>query len=331
VVAPAIGRYLNVRWFAFAIVTVGVVLPVHNGEEYIGDAIESVLAQTHKDLDLVVVDDNSTDTTAAVVREYEDSRITLLQNEENRGVAMSRNRGVDAVSGDLLAFIDHDDVWRPEKLEQHLKRHRDGGSDVVYSDIEHISANGEPLATSESHDPDPSSEALVRQFLFYGGGMITTMSSVTVCREAWETIGGEEGALEISGDVDLYLRLAGEYTFERVPEPLVKKRQHEENISDDHEQIYRDHKLILERALDRYDFLSHEEVSSKRARMAYRRATGELAVGESRQALRFARESLAHEFAPKPVAVAMLAAVDIASGPLSLGRRLLSIRSDGES
>ena len=96
---------------------VSVILPVYNGARFVAEAVESVLAQTFAPLELIVIDDGSTDTSAEILACYPD--IQLIR-QENAGVAAARNRGVEAASGKILAFIDQDDRWRPDKLDHQL-------------------------------------------------------------------------------------------------------------------------------------------------------------------------------------------------------------------
>ncbi len=102
---------------------VTVVMPAYNSEKTIGDAIESVLAQTYTDFELIVVDDCSKDRTAEVVQGYvsRDPRVRLICNEINGGVSKSRNRAVQEASNDWIAFLDSDDCWTCEKLEEQLR------------------------------------------------------------------------------------------------------------------------------------------------------------------------------------------------------------------
>jgi glycosyltransferase involved in cell wall biosynthesis len=301
---------------------VGIVLPVKDGGEYVGSAIESVLAQTYDDFELVVVDDGSTDGTPEVVRGFDDPRVTLVENERNLGVGASRNRGADRVGGELLAHIDHDDVWQPSKLQRHVAAHRATGADLVYSDVREVAADGTVLRERTLPDPQPAGPPLVRQLLFGGGAVVVTMSCVTIRRATWTSVGGEAHDYQVSGDVDLYVRLAGSHAFARVPEPLVDKRSHGGNISDDYRTIYRNHQRILSRALARYPFLDGTDEQHKRARMAYRRATSALRVGRADEAARYGRESLAHERRLRPALVAGLAALDRLAGPFDPGHRL---------
>jgi glycosyltransferase involved in cell wall biosynthesis len=97
---------------------ISVILPVHNREDTLGRAIRSVLDQSFKDFELIVVDDGSKDASAKVVREFDDSRINFIQLPENRGGNVARNAGLKAAKAPLIAFLDSDDVYLPQKLER---------------------------------------------------------------------------------------------------------------------------------------------------------------------------------------------------------------------
>lgn len=101
---------------------VSVVMPAYNSEKYIRAAIRSVLDQTWTDFELIVVDDGSRDSTVNIVEGLaaEDSRVVLLKNAQNEGVASSRNRGVASAHGEWIAFLDSDDLWRKDKLEKQI-------------------------------------------------------------------------------------------------------------------------------------------------------------------------------------------------------------------
>src|SRR6056297_1399486 len=101
--------------------TVSVIVPTYNRADSLPRTIDSVLAQTHDDLELVVVDDASTDDTETVVERYEDDRVTYLEHATNRGGSAARNTGIRASDGDYVAFLDSDDEWHPEKLERQVR------------------------------------------------------------------------------------------------------------------------------------------------------------------------------------------------------------------
>lgn len=115
--------------FKMAKLTVSAVIPVFNGESRISDAIESALGQTHPLIDIVVVDDGSTDETLSVAKRYP---VTVI-SQQNAGPGAARNTGAYASRGDWLAFLDHDDKWHPEKTERQLAVASDPRIGVVYS------------------------------------------------------------------------------------------------------------------------------------------------------------------------------------------------------
>ena len=99
-----------------------IITPLYNGEEFIKDAVESVLAQTYENWELLVIDDGSADNGYNIVKEYsdKDKRIKLLKNEKNSGVTKTRNKGIESSKGRYIAFLDSDDMWQKEKLERQI-------------------------------------------------------------------------------------------------------------------------------------------------------------------------------------------------------------------
>jgi teichuronic acid biosynthesis glycosyltransferase TuaG len=126
---------------------VTVIMPAYNVERFIGQAIDSVRNQTFTDWQLLVLDDGSRDGTCDVVqkRAEEDSRIRLLRNEQNMGVAKTRNRGFELCTSPYVALLDSDDVWHPAKLERQLEVMRATGADVCYTSYGIMDASGEKV------------------------------------------------------------------------------------------------------------------------------------------------------------------------------------------
>lgn len=124
---------------------VTVIMPAYRARNYIEAAVRSVMAQTLTDWELIVIDDCSGDETPELVRalEREDDRIRLVCNEQNMGVARTRNRGMDLARGKYIALLDSDDVWLPEKLERQLARMDREGADVCYCSYAIVDARGE--------------------------------------------------------------------------------------------------------------------------------------------------------------------------------------------
>lgn len=124
---------------------VSVVMPAYNAAPYLRAAVASVQAQTHRDWELIIVDDCSPDDTYTIAEGLakEDSRIRPFRNPRNSGAAATRNYGVSQSRGAYVAFLDSDDTWRPEKLERQLARLRSAGADLCYTSYALVSENGE--------------------------------------------------------------------------------------------------------------------------------------------------------------------------------------------
>jgi len=113
---------------------VSIVIPTHNGQRHIAATLDSVLAQRHRPLEILVVDDGSTDSTAQIVRGYA-PEVGLIEQDQG-GHPAARNTGIRAASGEFLAFLDHDDLWSPDKLERQMACfERDAALDLVFGHI----------------------------------------------------------------------------------------------------------------------------------------------------------------------------------------------------
>ena len=127
---------------------VSVVIPAYNCETFVEASVRSAMAQSVRDIEILVVDDGSTDGTAAVVEALcrEDERVNLIRPGENRGVAEARNLGVRSARADWVAFLDSDDLWMPEKLEKQLSLRDASGASLLYTGASCIDHDGAPLA-----------------------------------------------------------------------------------------------------------------------------------------------------------------------------------------
>lgn len=124
---------------------VSVIMPAYNAERFIAEAIDSVLNQTVKNIELIVVDDCSSDGTCRIVEEYtqKDSRVKLLRNEHNLQVAQTRNRGLEICRGEYVALLDSDDLWYPTKLEKQINAAGIENADIVYCSYAIVDEAGE--------------------------------------------------------------------------------------------------------------------------------------------------------------------------------------------
>jgi glycosyltransferase involved in cell wall biosynthesis len=205
---------------------VSVIMPVLNGQKYIGEAIESILAQTYPFYELVLVDDGSTDSTIEKVRQYESKmEIRYVSHSTPRGIPRSMNDGIRASSGDFIAFLDHDDAWMPEFLEtqvSYLDSHPDVG--MVHSDFQTIDPNGNILEASIARyrnkiRPSGSVFGPLFQDSFIVG------NSVLIRRGCFEELGLFDESLRW-GDYLMWMRISRHYRVDYVDDVLTKYRQH---------------------------------------------------------------------------------------------------------
>ncbi|MEW6247794.1 MAG: glycosyltransferase [Nitrospirota bacterium] len=202
---------------------VSVVIPLYNARDVIRETIESVLAQSWKDYDIVVVDDGSTDGSEAIVREFGD-RVHYVR-QDNGGVARARNRGIAESIGEYIALLDHDDLWHPAKLEKQvavLDRRPEVG--IVITDVAHIDRDGKPMGViGAGYNP---SETFARLFV---RGYVPTPSAAMIRRSVLQTVGGFDERFHSAGldDHELWTRIAAQYDIANIAEPLTYHRNRE--------------------------------------------------------------------------------------------------------
>jgi glycosyltransferase involved in cell wall biosynthesis len=200
---------------------ISVVIPVWNGADFLAEAIDSALAQTWPDVEVIVVDDGSTDdgATVAVAQRYGD-RIRLLRRPHG-GVSAVLNAGIDAMSGAYFAWLSHDDVFLPDKLATQMAAIRRHGSDaIVYTDYELVDAGLRRIKVKRLPDLTPGAFRLwlMTHSALHGGTILVP--------RAW--LDGErfDERLTTTQDYDMWFRLALRYPFLHVPEVLLRYRIH---------------------------------------------------------------------------------------------------------
>src|SRR5262245_47736384 len=219
---------------------VSVVVPAYNCAPLIGETLESVYGQTYGNWEVIVIDDGSTDETRAALAPHI-GRIRYF-HQENRGTAAARNAGVRQARGELIAFLDHDDIWLPQKLELQVQVIQ-GSSEcaLVFTDGETFTADGirKPSVISTRFDrlidAHRTEDLMVvkgdifRNLLF--GNEIASASAVVVRRECLERAGGFDEGIAISDDYDLWLRIARQHMVALIRRRLYKWRWHDASQS----------------------------------------------------------------------------------------------------
>ena len=156
---------------------VTVIMPAYNAESFIEEAIESVVNQTETSWELIVIDDCSKDSTRSRIRELSlrDSRIHLVENPENMGVAKTRNRGLEMFRGEYVAFLDSDDYWRPQMLKKMVSRAEETGADIIYCSYELVDEAGKKVCNDFLVPPKTSfEESLVRSVITCSTVLLTS-------------------------------------------------------------------------------------------------------------------------------------------------------------
>jgi glycosyltransferase involved in cell wall biosynthesis len=224
--------------------TVSVIIPTYNYACFLREAIDSALVQTRPPLEVIVVDDGSTDDTAAVLARYGD-RIRVLR-QQNQGVATARNTGIAAARGDYLAFLDSDDAWHPRKLELQMQRFEaEPELGLVHCGADIIDAEGRTLDTMLRGMEGHVAEAMLRldrEVIMPQG------SSIVVPKRVAEEIGGFDVRLPPSEDWDFCYRVTKRYPIGYVREVLVRYRLHGSGIHMNIARMERAMLLALEKA-----------------------------------------------------------------------------------
>ena len=270
--------------------TISVIIPTYNYARYLPEAIDSALGQTYAPVEVIVVDDGSTDATPDVLAAYGD-RIRVLR-QTNQGVAVARNAGIAAARGEYLAFLDSDDIWCPRKLELQIARFdMDPSLGLVHCGLETFDGEGQPsevrLRGMEGH--------VAHDMLRFNNDVIMTGSNIIVPKRVAEEIGGFDSRLPPSEDWDFCYRVATRYPIGFVAEVLVRYRKHGSGIHMNIAKMENASLLALKKA-----FASDDPAVQSLRNLSYGRLHRILAgcYFETRQLSRFAShvlQSLRHD------------------------------------
>jgi glycosyltransferase involved in cell wall biosynthesis len=201
---------------------ISVVMPVHNGEDFLDQAIDSIRGQTYRDFEVIVVDDGSTDRTAEILRRHaaEDGRLRVV-TQQHAGVATALNRGLEVASGPYIARMDADDIAAPNRLGRQLELlSQHSSAAALGSSYTVIDRAGHVLRTVHM----PTTSASIREALQRTNCM--AHPTVLMRRDAVMAVGGYRHACLLCEDYDLWLRLDEQHDLLNVDEPLLMYREH---------------------------------------------------------------------------------------------------------
>ncbi len=224
--------------------SLSVIMPCYNQSKYLGEAIEGVIGQTHKNLEVIIVDDFSTDNSVEIIEKYRkmDGRIRSIYHSSNLGVSKSRNDAISLAAGKYIAFCDADDIWERNKIGIQLETlERESGYDVVYSDSIIINEDGVPTGDRFSskynrrrHTGNIFGYLCLTNFI--------NTPTVVLRRRCINSHLYFNETFKYLEDWIFWLRLASEYMFFYIDEPLARYRVHSRSTNRD-EHGYKLHRI----------------------------------------------------------------------------------------
>lgn len=203
--------------------TVSINLCCYNSEKYLEETLQSIFAQTYTDWELVVINDGSTDLTGQIIQKHiNDGRPIVYHHQKNAGLSHARNMAIELSKGRFIAFIDHDDLWMPRKLERQMPLFNDHEIGLVYSDAIYFNEAGanHRLYQSRSYYTGRCFSQLLTDYFL-------CMQTVIIRRQALDSLlSWFDPQFHLIEEVDLFIRMGYRWKYEMINEPLAKWRVH---------------------------------------------------------------------------------------------------------
>lgn len=234
---------------------VSVIIPNYNYANYLREAIDSVLAQTYQNIEIIVVDDGSKDDSKKILESYGEKITAIFQ--ANQGVSAARNNGILASKGEFVAFLDADDVWFKRKIELQIEKFSTNKTlGLVHVGVEDIDAQGKVIGTHLNGLAGEVSHELLRfnKAVILGGG-----SGIMIPRKILDEIGNFDLRLSTSADWDVFYQVSSRYQVGFIDEVLLKYRVHGANMHGNVERMEREMMLGFEKAFAGKPSVSYRE------------------------------------------------------------------------
>jgi glycosyltransferase involved in cell wall biosynthesis len=239
---------------------VSIIVPTYNRAQFITRAVQSVLDQTFKDFELLVVDDASEDNTGEVLKKISDRRVKYIRLEKNIGAAAARNRGIIESKGDYIAFQDSDDEWLPDKLSRQMSVFKKEGDlvGVVYTPVWRIKKDKSRYMVPPENMRNL--EGLIRDELLNEN--FIALPSAIVRKSCFSVVGMFNEKLPCLQDWDLWIRISAKYHFKYINQPLLNAYYSADSISINYKKLISAWELILDAYLR--DFKKQRKSLSKK-------------------------------------------------------------------
>jgi glycosyltransferase involved in cell wall biosynthesis len=203
----------------------------YNSEKYLRETLQSIVGQTYGNWELVIINDGSTDATESIIHEFRSQGYPIIYHyQQNKGLSKSRNKAVELSTGNHIAFIDHDDVWLPEKLERQIQiiNEETGDLGIVYSKASWFNEIGEEGELPWKYISLPCPEGHVLEDLLMEG-LFIPLSTAVVLKDAYVSVGGVPDLFVQSEDYYLFVAIASSYKVRCVQKVCCRYRMHGSN------------------------------------------------------------------------------------------------------
>lgn len=265
---------------------VSVVIPTYNREHLLPQAIQSVLEQTYQNLEIIVVDDGSTDNTREIMKSFvnSDPRIKYFRHETNKGGGAARNSGIINSQGSYIAFLDSDCQWLPNKLEKQLEIFEKSDSRLGAVGGGTINISGDKIRIGRRKGDFGYIYRKLLKDVGFGNSINWPGGTPTIIikRECFEKSGLFDELLQSCQEHDMYLRIAKNYYFDVLREPVVKTLSNEAGISSNSEAKFQGRLLMLEKYSSEWPL-----ISKVRSRFCTVVAMGHMSRGKRWEARRY--------------------------------------------
>jgi glycosyltransferase involved in cell wall biosynthesis len=275
---------------------ISIIIPTFNREKLVMEAIESLRKQSYKNIEIIVVDDCSTDNTQILVEKekYIDQRIVYIRHKQNKGAPTARNTGIENASGEFLAFLDSDDRWLPEKLERQmevLQKNRQAG--LIYTGYKNI------VGTQIRSEVWPHARGnLLAEVL--KKNCLGTTSTVVVRKDLLLEAGGFDPELPSCQDWDLYVKLAQITEFDVVPEPMVLYNEHDgDRITNNVNSVIKGHLVFYQKYYPLIKRLNNRDFHTLHVNMAKVMVRTGI-MGQNQKTIKKGRDFLKHAMKAYP-------------------------------
>lgn len=210
---------------------VSVIIPTYNSGNYIKDAVDSVLVQNYKNIEVIVVDDGSTDNTKGILSGYIERGEIHYSYQDNAGLAAARNTGIAVSMGEFIALLDADDVWVSDKISRQVELITASSADMVFADFHNFTERGIII---ENKNTEKIEDGLPVTFhMLFDINNFIYPSTALIRRDVFSECGFFDTSLNAVEDYDMWLRIARKFCIIGINEPLSLIRIHESNMSKD--------------------------------------------------------------------------------------------------